>query len=625
MATSVTGLANREFLPSGATRRPRSASELAAAAAGAFDYTVTQVGVVGNVTVYYANLLGAPGQGLATQMLAEVTGPYADMEGYFATNGGAVDVVIAPLSGSNDGSGGAYHYGRDFTAGGTLYLDATFANATTNPLELEVALYIAELTECFMGAQGKGWGCGSSNGEALSRYFAERETPPGTFPQWGITGPSWAQAGFPDWISKTEGTDRDYVSIGCGIVYIYWMRSLGYSALQITQAAGATFAANYQTLTGKTTAYADLQAALAGKTVTSDNPFVSPTGSWHQNTIGSVAGAPQAAGDPSGYVFAAQATQHVNYRGSNNHVCELWWDGGWHFNDLTAAAAGAPNAAGSPYGYVFDAQGTQHVNYLGPDAHVHELWWDGNWHHNDLTAAAGAPNGVGNPRGYMFDAQSSQHVNYRGVDNHVHELWWDGNWHHNDLTAAAAGAPNAVGDPAGYMFAAQGTQHVNYRGTDNHIHELWWDGSWHHNDLTAAAAGAPNAAGDPVGYIFNDQGTQHVNYLGTDGHVHELWWDGNWHHNDLTAAAAGAPKAVSDPVGYAYELQGTQHVNYRGSDHHVHELWWDGSWHHNDLTNASGAGANATGSPKGYIFAQQDTQHVVYTGSDKTVHELWWG
>jgi hypothetical protein len=67
-----------------------------------------------------------------------------------------------------------------------------FSNNSTDPVELEVLLYVAELSERFMGAQNKGWGCGSSNGEALSRYFAERETPPGTIPQWGVTGPSWA-------------------------------------------------------------------------------------------------------------------------------------------------------------------------------------------------------------------------------------------------------------------------------------------------------------------------------------------------------------------------------------------------------------------------------------------------
>lgn len=270
---AVTNPLCRELLPKGAVRKPRPPAVIAAAAGTAFDYPVTQVGVAGKVTVYYDPSLGSPGQSLATQLLARVVARYDDLQSAFGVSGGPVNAVIAPLSGSNDGSGGAYHYGCDFVSGGTLYLDATFASTSVDALDLEVALYVAELSECFMGPQGGGWNCGYSNGEALSRFFSEIETPSNTLPSGFVSGPSWAQAGYPDWISKTEHTDQDYVSIGCGIVYIYWMRSQGFTPQQISQAAGATFADNYKTLTRKTTAYADLRAAVTGITITSDNPF----------------------------------------------------------------------------------------------------------------------------------------------------------------------------------------------------------------------------------------------------------------------------------------------------------------------------------------------------------------
>lgn len=263
----------KEFLPKGALRKPRSADVIAAAAGTSFDYPATQVGVAGNVTVFYDPSLGSQGETLATQLVGRVLAPYDDLQTTFGVAGGPVNVIVAPLSGNNDGSGGAYHYGCDFTSGGTLYVDATFANTSIDPLELELLLYVAELAECFMGPQGGGWNCGYSSGEALSRFFAETETPAGTLPAGFVSGPSWAEAGYPDWISKTEDTDQDYVSIGCAIVYIYWMRSLGFTAEQITRAAGATCADNYHTLTGKTTAYADLRAALTGLSITSDNPF----------------------------------------------------------------------------------------------------------------------------------------------------------------------------------------------------------------------------------------------------------------------------------------------------------------------------------------------------------------
>ncbi len=261
----------REFLPRGMVRKARTAEQLNAAAPH-LDYPATQVGTVGNMTLFYDPSLGAQGLALAQQFLNVANRPYQDMVSFFGINGGAVQVVIAPLSGNNNGSGGAYHYGCDFVSGGTLYLDATFASTTINPVDLQVALYVAELSECFMGAQGKGWGCGYSNGEGLSRFLAEEETPWGTLAGFQ-TAAAWVAAGYPDWVTHTELTDQDSVSTGCAILYIYWMRSRGYSIAQITQAGGATLQANYQTLTGANSAYADLVAAAKAVAVTSDNPF----------------------------------------------------------------------------------------------------------------------------------------------------------------------------------------------------------------------------------------------------------------------------------------------------------------------------------------------------------------
>jgi hypothetical protein len=237
-----------------------------------FDYPATQVGVSGSVTIYYDTSLGNAGLAMARQLLARSGKPYDDMQTFFATNGAKVDVVLAPLSSAHDGSGGAYHYGCDFTSGNVLYLDAAFGASIVDPLSLQVALYVAELSECFMGAQNRGWGCGFSNGEGLSRFCAETETSLQTLQQY-YTAPSWAQAGFPDWVSKTEQTDGDAVSTGCAVAYLYWLRSLGYTVAQIAAAGGSRLADNYQTLTGKTTAYQDLRNALAGVNVTTDNPF----------------------------------------------------------------------------------------------------------------------------------------------------------------------------------------------------------------------------------------------------------------------------------------------------------------------------------------------------------------
>jgi hypothetical protein len=232
-------------------------------------------------------------------------------------------------------------------------------------------------------------------------------------------------------------------------------------------------------------------------------------------------------GRPIGYAFTGQRTQHVNWPGLDRHIHELWWDSssGWHHNDLTAAT-GAPLSAANPTGYVFDAQGTQHVNYVGQDSHIYELWWNAaGWHYNDLTTAAGAPIAEINRDavGYVFPSQGTQHVNYVGTDNHIHELWWNpAGWHHHDLTAAA-GAPDASTAPDGFVFA--GTQQVVFGGADNHIHELSWDSAgWHDTDLTAATGASATHFGVPTGFSFEGYGSQHVIYAADNGHVTELFW-----------------------------------------------------------------------------------------------------
>jgi hypothetical protein len=250
---------------------------------------------------------------------------------------------------------------------------------------------------------------------------------------------------------------------------------------------------------------------------------------WHYENILGAAGAAGVGytGRPIGYGFTSQRTQHVNFPDESGNVQELWWDSasGWHLNNLTTAA-GAPRTGANPTGYVFNAQGTQHVNYVGQDQHVYELWWNpAGWRFNDLTAATGAPLAEVNRNapGYVFAAQGTQHVDYAGTDTHIHELWWDSNgWHHNDL-CNATGAPGTNDEPAGYMFS--GTQHVVYRGLDNHIHELWSDSNgWHDHDLTIATGAPATSYGRPTGYAFEAYGSQHVIYQDDSNHVMELYW-----------------------------------------------------------------------------------------------------
>jgi hypothetical protein len=240
-----------------------------------FDFPTDLVGTTADntVTVYYDPHLGAPGKDLAEKVFAMAEKSYANCQNYFGIAGQPVNVIIAALDHATDGSAGAFHQGCNFNPGGDLYCDAAFGNPVmTN------GLMIAELTESFMGAQNKGWDCGGSNGEALSRLLAELESGgPGGVLAGYATGPDWARAGRPNWIDATESTDLNPVSTGCGVVYLYWMMSKGHTAAQITQAGcpDGTLASNYEALTGRTTGWSDFTAAVRALPhgVTSDNPW----------------------------------------------------------------------------------------------------------------------------------------------------------------------------------------------------------------------------------------------------------------------------------------------------------------------------------------------------------------
>jgi hypothetical protein len=144
---------------------------------------------------------------------------------------------------------------------------------------------------------------------------------------------------------------------------------------------------------------------------------------------------PDLANFPSGITFQRNAnwTNHTLLAVNNTTTVPVSIDpfffafsaAGWHAADLTAAT-GAPVAVGDPCGYLFNAQGTQHVVFRSGDGHIRELWWEptGGWHAADLTAVTGAPAAAGDPTGYVFDTQGSQHVMYRDGNGHIQELWW---------------------------------------------------------------------------------------------------------------------------------------------------------------------------------------------------------
>jgi hypothetical protein len=118
-------------------------------------------------------------------------------------------------------------------------------------------LFVAELAEILMDFTGYGWNRGYSAGEGLSRVAAGELHPSGyyasTFGEHGPWVNGWLNASpRPDWVTNTETTDKDSISFGCAIVFIYYLRyQLGYSYAELVKAGGSTLAQTYATLTGQ--------------------------------------------------------------------------------------------------------------------------------------------------------------------------------------------------------------------------------------------------------------------------------------------------------------------------------------------------------------------------------------
>src|SRR5579863_400626 len=108
-----------------------------------FDYPTTKAGnTAGGVTVYYDPSLGPQGLSVAQLLLSQADGLMTQMSVAFGTPISPLNVIIAGLSGNNDGTGGAYHYGCDFQTGADIYVDACF-----NEPVFDAFLFVAEASE----------------------------------------------------------------------------------------------------------------------------------------------------------------------------------------------------------------------------------------------------------------------------------------------------------------------------------------------------------------------------------------------------------------------------------------------------------------------------------------------
>jgi hypothetical protein len=255
-----------------AQARLRRPAARRAAAGQQYDYTVTTVGSTRTVTVLVATALGSAGVSLGKQALGVIQAAYDRVAGWFGSGValGRVTCLIAPLSDLSDGTGGAYHYSCADTV---LYCDADPADPSRT-----LALFVAELSEVGQAAQGRGWDCGASAGEGLSRFHAEVSYP-GALDDYE-TASAWLDGGRANVVDTSEATDQDDAANGCSVLFLYWLLRQGYTMQAITGASGSTLAAAYASLTSRSTAWKDFSAAVGKEWPTGKPSGVTSDNAW---------------------------------------------------------------------------------------------------------------------------------------------------------------------------------------------------------------------------------------------------------------------------------------------------------------------------------------------------------
>ncbi len=223
-------------------------------------------------TITYSRSLGVDGPTVAQTIVARCENDYTTLQQIF---GGLTPASLPFQVRLTPGATGASHA----TCLATQLMIGVRSAPAGDP-QFVNALVVAEEDEVFMATFGHGWNCGFSNGEGLSRVLSN-ELYPGTEPSGFVSAPVWLDSGRPDFVNNTEQTDRDYVSIGCSVLFLNWLHTaLGHSWHDIVAAGSDTLAATYHNLGEAGDGWTRFKGVIDGRFppgqpsgLTNDNPF----------------------------------------------------------------------------------------------------------------------------------------------------------------------------------------------------------------------------------------------------------------------------------------------------------------------------------------------------------------
>ena len=209
---------------------------------GPFDVPTTMEGSTTHCVVYYETTLGKEGSTIAKAVMEKCEADFAKLAGFF---GGIrlpkpLNVIVAALERSGDGSGGAYHH--------TCLAEDLYCDIKIHPTmdtDFTNFLVVAEAVEVFEAVQSAGWECGGGNGEGLSRVLATELYPKelGGY----TTAAHWLDtSNRPDYVNQNNPTDRDPVTNGCAVLFLNYMHTqLNIGWDKIVQAGGSDLGQTY--------------------------------------------------------------------------------------------------------------------------------------------------------------------------------------------------------------------------------------------------------------------------------------------------------------------------------------------------------------------------------------------
>jgi hypothetical protein len=215
---------------------------------------LVQQGTSPNFVVSYDPSLGQAGAVIANYLLTACEYDYGQVQPLFRVVPRGLPFQVSVVY----SSGGAWH---DEPCTNTSISVGALSSNPPDPTFFRM-LVLSEVVEVLEANLGNGWGCAQSHGEALSRVI------PDDLIKWKkpinyLSAGCWLNSPRANWVDNTENNDQDYHSIGCGVLFLNWMRfQLNIPWDAIVSAGSATLGQTYAKLTASGPGYANFRALV---------------------------------------------------------------------------------------------------------------------------------------------------------------------------------------------------------------------------------------------------------------------------------------------------------------------------------------------------------------------------